>query len=691
MFRIRGSEGRPGATATADDTPATAHPLGTVTGSGLVQVTGVIGDDPTDPIPFNAADVDLFHFQISGPGRYAFIAEVFAGRIGSPLDPGLSLYRQHTDGRLLLVAGNDQTLNGTVARNRFVPLYTDATLYAGLTSGSYYLAVSSSGNVPDPLLDLAPGSDGIFDPHVSHSASAGSSVGEYVLNFLVYADQTPPRVTAATLQNGAVLDHPPTHLVVQFSEPVNLQQLAYQAYQQAAVDMVRPVVIRGMDGTAYYPRLVATDPVTNRATFLMLDGLQHGAYRLHLSGGLGLTDFAGNPLVHNHPSGDYVIHFTVTGSARGTPENPLLWLAQEPNDDLAQPQVLGVLFPHEFQAGVTVSRDPRQRPEGAPADTADHYQFEVLQEQNYLFLVTSSALPSGIQLTLFDSAGNQLDAAIQGDGSGLQAALQPGIYTLRVDGWTPHQAGDVNYHLVLSIGGASDNPPPLTAGPVPALRIRFVTDAPPPPRAVLPNLSSGSYTPVGIPPNLLVALGTGPVGGISSEGNEPRRSPADRVSIQRPDSQFVQRLMASTLLIQTPDLEADTAEELHETSRGVGIIDWQALAAEAVGVSQTLCGQAADAVFEMADWLEEVPVPFMESAATPAEDVSELQGTDGGEPETAAVAARSGDAQIPTYPLWIGAIVTAAAGAFTGIAARRRQLTPQRPEGWFSPVGGRPN
>ena len=39
-----------------------------------------------------ANQVDLYHFQITGPGRYSMLAEVFAGRIGSPLEPGVSLY-----------------------------------------------------------------------------------------------------------------------------------------------------------------------------------------------------------------------------------------------------------------------------------------------------------------------------------------------------------------------------------------------------------------------------------------------------------------------------------------------------------------------------------------------------------------------------------------------------------------------
>ena len=53
----------------------------------------------------------MYHFRISGPGRYAFVAEVFAGRIGSPLDPGVSLYYlDPSDNTLHFVAGNNNTV-----------------------------------------------------------------------------------------------------------------------------------------------------------------------------------------------------------------------------------------------------------------------------------------------------------------------------------------------------------------------------------------------------------------------------------------------------------------------------------------------------------------------------------------------------------------------------------------------------
>ena len=48
--------------------------------------------DPSNPDPqFNPGNqVNLYHFHVGGAGPSALLAEVFAGRIGSPLTPGLS-------------------------------------------------------------------------------------------------------------------------------------------------------------------------------------------------------------------------------------------------------------------------------------------------------------------------------------------------------------------------------------------------------------------------------------------------------------------------------------------------------------------------------------------------------------------------------------------------------------------------
>jgi hypothetical protein len=115
-FQVAGIEGNTAPGAGADDTPAGAHDLGDISNGQLVQVAGVIGDDPTDPVPFDPSDVDLYHFTLSGPGRYAFGADVFAQRIDSPLNAAASLFAlDPATGQLRLVTANDDAQNPTQA------------------------------------------------------------------------------------------------------------------------------------------------------------------------------------------------------------------------------------------------------------------------------------------------------------------------------------------------------------------------------------------------------------------------------------------------------------------------------------------------------------------------------------------------------------------------------------------------
>jgi hypothetical protein len=526
-FEVNGVEGNADPSASADDhpndpagEPGGAHDLGEVSDVELLQVAGVIGDDPAydpdsfDPFLFDrTADVDLYYFRVRGPGRFAFVAEVFANRIGSPLDPGVSLFRvDPSDNRLYLVAANDGTSNDTAATDGTLPLLIDSLLYAALEEGDYYVAISSSGNVPDPTGGLFPGSDGIFDPNVTHTGAFGFRMGGYVLNLQVRPDTAPPEVATVSVADGTTLAAPPTHLVVQFTEEVNLPQLLYLSFLQTFQSQIEAVFVRGEDGSTYYPRLESYDAATNEARFLLLERLPNGNYEWHLSGTLGLADLAGNLLVANDSTGAYVVRFTVDGPVRGTNGNPLLETTREPNDDLAQPQVLGVLFPAEMavlypgesEEDFTVARDFTADPSSAPADSADFYQFEVLQSRQYLFNLTGPDLPAETTVTLTDPAGNPVPATYQDNGWTVQAELVPGTYVIAISGWLPPEAAGVVYQLRFSVLDTGDNPPPLTVGPAPALRIRLSDTAPPtppmPPPPVPPIVPPPPAPPPVVPP-----------------------------------------------------------------------------------------------------------------------------------------------------------------------------------------------
>ncbi len=463
-----------------DDTAPTATDLGEVAPGQIVRVAGAIGDDPyydpaarPDEAVNPAADADMYHFRVAGPGRYALAADVFAGRIGSPLDAGISLFQADpATGALVFVDGNNNSRNAAAATNGTLPLHDDPALFVGLTEGDYYLVVTANFNTPSAADGGEPGANGLFDPADSHSGQNGFGAGPYVLSYGIRRDDAAPTVVAVTPEPGETLAAPPTEIVVAFSEAMNVRSLFFNAYEQSTQATVAAVYIVGADGTRYFPRLGRYDDEADEAHFLMLDGLANGAYQLHLSGGAGLTDLAGNALVGSEASADYVVSFTVAGPARGAVGDPLAWNSLDGNDDPAAPQDLGVLFPHELQTGVTVTRAAA----AGAADTADAYRFQALQGQTYGLSLSGADLPAGVTVAVFDDAGNEVTFN-EPDGLAFTVALTPGEYVVTVAGWTAEQAATLAYELKLTLVGNGDNAPALTAGPGPAMRLRLAGDA----------------------------------------------------------------------------------------------------------------------------------------------------------------------------------------------------------------------
>jgi hypothetical protein len=496
-FQVTGAEGTTQAVAGSDDTAATAHELGSIAGKGLVQFAGAIGDDPSDPLPFNPNDVDLYHFRITGPGLYSFQAEVFAGRIGSPLDTGVSLFRYDPSGQQpaslvslwqegawTLLGANDNSLNSVTTATHAVPLYTDSALTAALPAGDYYVAVSSSGNVPVPDQGALPGMYGIFDPNSTQSGQGGGSTGAYVLNLLVQQDNVGPHVSSVTLQdgtslsNGTTLSAPPVSLAVQLNKATNLPLLAGQSIHNS----IPEIFIEDSSGNRFYPRIQTSNSAGTFVSFLMYDALPSGSYTLHFSSqanlpdisgspsGLpGLTDLAGNPFPSTDPSGDYVIHFTVHAPVRGTGGNPLQYVSQGSNDNPSHPQDLGPLFPDEVAQGVTITQDPQSHPV-SPASDAQYYRIQLLQTQQYNFVVTGASLPPGLGISI------QGPNSVSATGDHTSPLLDPGTYTVAIT-WDPGTT-HVEYQLTISLGIGTLPPGPLSLGPGPAINFQFVTPPP---------------------------------------------------------------------------------------------------------------------------------------------------------------------------------------------------------------------
>ncbi len=635
-FRITGNEGVAGSNL-ANDTVGTSRNLGDITSAGLVQIAAAIGDDSTDPIPFNPAEVDIYRFRVTGSGRYQLTSEVFAGRIGSPLNPGLTLFKL-VDGELVLIGSNDNSRNGAKADDgSSVPLFTDPVLYAGLAAGEYLIVVSSSPNIPDADSLWSPGAGGTFDPNQSHSSQIGFGPGgRYVLNLSVAPDNIAPTVIGTSVTPGSTLLQPPTYITATFSEPVNLLALAVHAFDNFAED-ARSVFIQAADGTRYIPRLVSVDAASNQATFMILDGLANGAYELHFSGAEGLSDLAGHRIIGNDPSGDYVVSFTVDGPVRGSESDPLTWMNTEPNETPEVCQELGVLFPREIEAGISIIRTANPDAQ----DLGDYFRFEILQAQTYGFFLFGNNHAEGTTLALLDADGNLLDFAGAEASFKLNRVLQPGTYYLWGGGWSATEAGSVSYELCISMLGQFEWPPPMTTGPAPAIRIRFATEAPPStpisrgsdtPQVTLPSINppsqsgaapvSSAYPNVYIPATLLAS---GPLGGVQSETSNgalaARLSTPSEQLVLSPNSTFSDSLLRMAVLTSTGTHAGGTGAESESNEQTPS-------ASGDGGLFQSLLDswrRTIDAIFGMSGWFDQST--DVGSAAMPSQEAGDAEET----------------------------------------------------------------
>ena len=176
----------------SDDTAATAHDLGDVTGAGLVQVAGAIGDDPsfnpslspTRPTPSRNS---------SPPTRWTSITSRSPGPGSTRCSPRSS--RAGSARRWTPASACSSSIRATASSSSSPATTTRSTppraptgrspcsptpaLTAGLTAGDYYLAVADGSNTPSPLEGQMPGSPGIFDPNQPGSAQNGWSTGPY--------------------------------------------------------------------------------------------------------------------------------------------------------------------------------------------------------------------------------------------------------------------------------------------------------------------------------------------------------------------------------------------------------------------------------------------------------------------------------------------------------------------------------
>ncbi len=573
-FQVTGVDGVAGASA-SDDTISTAHDLGDLTASGAARVSGAIGVDPF--ASWAANQVDLYHFRVTGPGQYAFVAEADGGRIGSSLQPALALYEMVNGQPQLVSADGMGTGNQAVATDGSTPLANDAVVYAGLTAGDYYLAVGGFYNLPDPSLGLPPGTFGVFDPTQDGSAQNGFSVGPYLLNLSLHRDNVAPHVTEMDGLSSSDPAMPPTVITVHFDKAMNLRQLGYQQDLQGDLSTLSAIWVRGSDGVDYHPRLLSYDDATHVATFYLLDAVPAGPAALYLAGVLpdgspGLTDLAGNLLAGSDANGDYVVPFTVGGPPRviDATTQRLTWASQGGNTSFVRPQVIGPLFPDELGGASTgvdlLGHLTPHTVTGPGSDAVDYYQITLLQDRDYFFTLIDSRpgqawSPTNARVRIFTPDGREITTN-SGSPFIFDFPLKAGTYIVQVGPLATSRATGLSYRLTVSLGSSAESAIALTTGAAPPYSVGLQrggspapssppgSPAPTPPSLSLPGTTgvvpaattttalAGEAVALSLPSGSVLGLSAPPVGGV--RGTDAPQGPAVIAQLELPASPSAQ-------------------------------------------------------------------------------------------------------------------------------------------------------
>ncbi len=273
----------------------------TCTSAGLVQVAGVIGDDPFGYAP---NQVDMYHFTVTGTGNDSLVAEVFAGRIGSPLDPGVSLFRLEPDGSLQFLAGNNNTDNpvATTVGNT-TPLYTDSALYC--EPDGRRLLPRRGRRLEHAFAERRPDARQLGDLRSQPARQRPGRLDHGPLRLECARPAGPHPPARRDDQPECRGDpHPAPDGILRHVRPADEHRggghpdlPGRHAGHRARPSTSRPTTGRSTTSLG----LESYDPATDTATFVLLDALPDGDYQLHLSGADGLADLGGNPLVGNDP------------------------------------------------------------------------------------------------------------------------------------------------------------------------------------------------------------------------------------------------------------------------------------------------------------------------------------------------------------------------------------------------------
>lgn len=397
--------------------------------------------------------VAVYKFMLPAGHHWRFGAEVSARRDGSPLAPALALFD----------AAGTPIKTATTGRP---DAPSDPYLFAGLDAGTYYLAVSGRGNLPD-----VPGGYDLVGG-VRGSLPEPQPGGAFTLHVVADPADAPVRLLGSTVDHADPTSPEPTGLTLAFSGLLDVNTLRG--------DPSSGIVVVDQDGRSFPVTAVGVNEQAAQYRFLFDWPLPAGRYTVRVpdkSVG-GATDLAGlTPVASGQPAG-VLMTFRVAGVHR-------------PHD----PHDLGPLFVDVHQ-GVN-------RGDTIPAGGTVTYRFVTTTPGPYRLKLTATTGSTSV-LLLGGGRIQTFPGGKPGQPQDVDVYLGTGVYYFRLlnTGRTP-----TTVRWTLSEQVSWDSLLDNGVGQGPALNLRMIsptssdlvgTDAPPAdPQTPSTPVGPGPATPLG--------------------------------------------------------------------------------------------------------------------------------------------------------------------------------------------------
>lgn len=292
-------------------TLATATNLGVI-GTTITSTTGSLN------LQANPQAYQLYQFTLQ-PSSTPWLlgTQVLTSAIGSNLNPELALF--NSNGQLIQQA----SIGSPTAR-------TEPFLFNGLASGTYYIGVSGTQNIPGSSTGYNPISG---DPGQGAPVQSG---GSFELQILAQPVVKPTTVIGFQLNHADQLSTTPTGFSIQFSSAlfVNPPKGDLENFLAGAIEVV------GQNGAVWPVTAVGFNQSTSLIRYIFNNPLPAGSYSIRLPSQGGLVNLAGDPPINP-----------------GLPAGELANFQVAPAQPVNDPYNLGTLYPAEPPANIVTSLD----------------------------------------------------------------------------------------------------------------------------------------------------------------------------------------------------------------------------------------------------------------------------------------------------------------------------------------------